>query len=416
MRLNLPEELIEHIALYLDAAGLGALRLASRLLNNEVFRSWAKCLHTIRTDLGSHSLQRLLAIGQTKTIREHIHILFVHASKNSEYGGGLEWSRDNTGSLLTSQSNTQFKLLQTCLCNEMINCRSFYIHGFTDQIIKSVLPTTSEVVTLFLNIVAETGLKLQSFTVDLKGEHPSSAARGSGWLDSRRLQDYSSSMCNQPQFRQGWSHLQELHLYQDIRPGTVEWTRDLIQKAPQLRNLSLTFDSSDESVCEKVLDVEVPPLKDVYLDFVYITAPKLLKFLRRSQPTMQKLKLLSIHLLEVGSINDDGGCRHNDWEYIFWNLRTKFPNLSNISFFLLNGGPSLEVPTSKVRFQPLLENERQLSDELPDEKFDLTSRKLRRKLPDGQREEIASHVLGLAYEGRHMARALERIEKAVEYC
>ena len=410
MMFNLPQELIEHIGIHLDASSLCALRLVCRGLNDKIFRSWAKCLNTIRTDLGSQSLQSLLAIGQNESLREHIHGLFIQASRIGEFGGGLQWSRDEFGSLLTSQSNEQFKILQNCLWNNMKNCRSFYIHGPTEQDMKLETLTTSEVVMLFLNVVAEKGLEIQSFTVDLRGEHPSSHGRGSGWLHAPGLKDYFL-LRYQPQFNQGWSHLQELHLYQDIRSDNVMWTRDLIQKAPNIRVLSLVFHSNESGVIKEILDLELPPLEGLYLHFVYLTAPMLLNFLHSSHQTLQRLKLRSIHL-EHGGIDDDG--RHRDWKYFLRALRTDFSKLHSISLFGLQGASTPGALTSKMLFQACLENDARLNNDLHDEKFELVTRNLRKEAPNKHVGRVLS-VLGVTYEGRHMVTALERLEEAVDY-
>lgn len=396
----LPQELTDAIAIYLNAASLRALRLTCRVLNDKIFRSWVKCLHTIQTDLGPQSLTKLLAISKNKSVREHVYGLYVrNPGMEGRLGVGLQWSHDQYGSLLLSRPNERFQLFQKCLCNDLKNCRSFYIHGFSDDDQSPEAVTITQVVMLFLNMIAETGLEIRSFGVDLTGEHPTSYCTGNGCVHAPRMRDYFT-LRHQPLFEQGWRHLRELHLHQDIGVSNVIWTRDLIQRATNLRSLSIKFYRHASTLNNKILDLNIPSLEALYIRFTDLTAIKLVDFLYGSRQTLQRLKLCSIYLGWDGRA-DDGRLR--EWKYFFRILRTDFPKLRRIDLFPVYAACARDARSSRCSFQALLEDNGRLNDALPDEKF---------KLPLRGRSGIIRCV---SYEGHHMASALERLEEAVEY-
>lgn len=187
--------------------------------------------------------------------------LFIQSTYRKDLGAELPWCHDEDDRLLSSQPSAQ--VLQSILCQQMPYCRSFYIHGPTNEANDRINRTTAEVTTWILSVVAEMGLNIRSFSVDLKGEHPSSTSYGSGWLCGLRFQ--ASSMRQGTKFREGWAHLQSLHLHPDIKSDTASWTYDLVQLAPNLKKPSLAFWSSNEGTCLKVLALELPPLKEVTL-------------------------------------------------------------------------------------------------------------------------------------------------------
>lgn len=390
---SLAQEIFDYIAIYMDTNDLCALRLTCRCLNDSTFRLWAKSFNTIQTDLGSQSLQRLFDISQYQSLRDHVHGLYIPASKKfGDFGGGLKWSRNKCDILLIDDLNEKFRKFQTCLYNDLVNCRSFHIQGPTDVGRLGEL-TTTEAVLLLLNIIAETGLKIQAFTVDF-----------SAWVSRFRLKDYSSIRC-QPLFNQGWSHLRELHLNQEIRSDNVAWTRDLIEKAPNIRKLSLAFYGTETSATREILGLKMPPLEELYLRGSYSTASSLLNFLHSSRQTLQRLRLQSVYL-EHSGIDDHVDLK--DWKDVFMVLRTEFPKLRRISLSGLNGFKMRDALMQD--WQALLEDNAQLSIDLPHEKFEVVARISRRRVRTDHFEHLMT-VFGVTYEGRYMSRALERFEE-----
>ena len=411
MLANLPQELIEHIAHYLDEASLSALRLVNRIFNTKIFGSWVKCLHTIRTDIGARSLERILAIGQLASLRDHVHCLLIYGTAHwgGLYGKGLEWSRDSTGKLLLTMPNDEFRLLQACLCDQLGNCRSFWFQGWGDieHRPKSGFLTLSEVVILFLNIIAETGLAIQSFSLDT-----------TYWLNASDFEPYFV-LSSQPLFNQGWLSLRRLDIGEKVHHSNVTRIRDMIQRAPNVRRLSLNIDDDFTStISENVLGLRLSFLEDVFLADIQLTAEVLLAFLRPSQDSLRRLTLKRTRLQDGGQ-DDNGRCK--DWKYLFQSLRTGFPRLQYFSLdnphgpFPPRARPGLEKV--RVNFPTLIDHdgrsrEARLSEELPDEKFRL---ELKIRVAPPACLNPVPCMSSIVYEGRYMAQALERLEETIEY-
>ena len=418
---DLPGEVIEQIAMYLDHASLSSLRLVSKQIETKTFQYWVKDLNTLRTDLGIESLQKLLAIGDADSLSQNVHKLTLLGDSWGHFGNDLTWPRDQDGSLLLSESNEDFKLFTSCLSKNLQKCRSFDIRGPTDSPPRTERLTTSDVVMLVLNMVAETELEINSFTVDFHDAYrrPRIAGIGSGWVDASRIQNYSLVL-KQASFNRGWSHLRELHLHSDIRPENVDWAHDLIQKAPALRKLSLSFHVDICGMIEKIVAIRLPALEDLYFSRAYISATTLLKFLDTSRATLRRLRMNGIHL-EHDSGPDDNG-RLRDWKYFFHTLQTKFQKLESVSFFLLRdemwGLPEADSERPKTMlFQKFLEDDgaRFLNDDpQQEEKIDLTIKSKTPRRDDGQRVRVAI-VFGVHYQGAYMAKALQRLEEAVDH-
>jgi len=397
--IDLPGELIENICQNLDSASLCFLRLVCKALDDKCFQSWAKqCFTTVRTDFSSDSLERLEAIASTEVVRQQVQTLFIQSTYRGDFGAKLPWFRNEDGHLLNSQPSTH--ALRIILCQRLPNCRSFYIHGPNDEANERINITTTEMTTLILNLIAETGLNIRSFSVDLKGDHPSSTSHGSGWLSGPRLQ--SSLIRHGERFREGWAYLRSLHLHIDIKSETARWTCDLVQLAPNLKSLSLTFDYAEEEACRKTISLNLPPLQELCLRSAYLTEKVLLRFLDSSRLSLQALKLRFIHL---DASLDAGGT----WGSVLQGLSEDFAQLKSISLFGIHRIRSIiEMPgsspeRSRVFFTPLAQDAR-----IPNtqgEHFDLTMKKIRQK----------PRVIGVSYQGNHMREALTMLEESADF-
>jgi len=242
-------------------------------------------------------------------------------------------------------------------------------------------------------------LNIRSFSVDLIGEHLSSTSYGSGWLCGLRLQ--ASSIRQGTKFREGWAHLQSLHLHLDIKSDTASWTCDLVQLAPNLKKLSLAFCSPDEDACLNVLALELHPLKELCLRSPYVTEAVLLRFLISSRPSLQALTLRSIYL--DASLDASGS-----WRSVLKGLRDDFTQLKSISLLGIHRiGSTTHTPggssqRSRVFFTPLAQGA-----PIPGtqgEQFDLRIKKLRQK----------PRVIAVSYKG-HVKEALTMLKESVEY-
>ncbi|KAL6716912.1 hypothetical protein ACLMJK_004824 [Lecanora helva] len=410
MLLLLPQELVEHVALYLDIASLCRLRLTHGDLNAKIFRSWAEQFHTIKTDLTPQSVRKLLAIGRHERLRDHVKGLFLQADWCGEFGRGLDWYVDQHSPSQECRTSDQFKALQDSLRHRLQKCRSFHIGGDPHNAEDADLPTSSEVALLFLKTVAETGIEIQSFTVDFIGEHPSSTSHGGGWLYGSLHKDYNA-VCSLPSFSHSWCHLQELHLHLDIRFTDFDWTSNMLLEAPKIRRLSLKFQEGELTLVSKILGLVAPQLEVLNLGFVHMTPQMLFHFLRNSHMSLRRLRMRSMFL--EYSLNDEEG-ELADWLYFFRTLRTKFHNLN--AFELLNGYFALRTPESyqRVAFPSLLDNDEVGAYERPSERFTLRRRKAWKRT-NGENMVKVPTVRGTSYEGSYMTDALKRLEETAEY-
>jgi hypothetical protein len=123
-------------------------------VNEKSYQSWAKeCFTSVRTDLSSDSLKKLKAIAKTEILRQQVQTLFIQSTYRKDFGAELPRCHDEDDRLLSSQRSAQ--VLQSILCQQMPNCRSFYIRGPTNEANDRINVTTTEVTTWILSVVAE---------------------------------------------------------------------------------------------------------------------------------------------------------------------------------------------------------------------------------------------------------------------
>lgn len=97
--------------------------------------------------------------------------------------------------------------------------------------------TRSDVLTILLNIIADTGLPTTSFLVDLAEDGGS----GGCGIDPRRLSNLPN--LHGRNFVAAWAHIRELMLdYKMDSRVAVDMGITFIQHVPNLQNLSMSFD------------------------------------------------------------------------------------------------------------------------------------------------------------------------------
>ncbi|KAB8217913.1 hypothetical protein BDV33DRAFT_131863 [Aspergillus novoparasiticus] len=245
---KLPEELVENIVAFLGAGGTGieylcALRLTCAHLYEKSLHYFGRAvLHTIRTDLGFISLDRLLKLAGDNRLKDHVHHLLIRGVFNSRMGLGFQWKRHNSGQLEVEQSPGARWLREVLL--SFPNCRSFTVHldyGWNDSSEHSRLGP-SDGITMIMDIIAETGIPVRSFSVYA---HPSSSGFAFNDVDPRCLQ---FDILQDPTFINSWAHVEKLKFHHNFVPGNIgEWVASVIALAPRLKTLEISFDYTPDA-------------------------------------------------------------------------------------------------------------------------------------------------------------------------
>ncbi|KAG8531957.1 uncharacterized protein KY384_003593 [Bacidia gigantensis] len=384
---QLPTEILESIASLLNPANLCNLRSANKAVCKKVSASFGKaCFATLSTDLSSQSLEKLDRVAATDHLRLHVQTLFLSYGHQSEFGNGLKWSRHQEGYLEKVQPSSQ--PLEDLLINKLPNCHSVYINSFQDSGDLTGELSVTDVVCIILSIIARSGLRIKSFTIDLCGQHPWNTSRGSGHLYAGRLPPYLDWQTST--FAEAWACLEELHFHQDLDPQITSFTRELIQLASGLKVLSLTGSYDDHSTIHPILRLKRPNLQKLYLRSAYIPQRLLLSFLETSKSTLRLLSLAMVYMEENGV-----------WPAVFRTLRNDFPSLTAISLFYIKERYTEgeeDFHTTVMVFPTFFQ--RLLSSSIPVQPFDFTVKK--------------AGLVGFDYTGPHMARVLQLLEECVE--
>ncbi|KAI9841924.1 MAG: hypothetical protein M1837_000310 [Sclerophora amabilis] len=317
-------EIIELIAEASDPADLISLRLVCKGLYRKTLHCFGqKFFTTVRTDLSCSSLQKLQNIAEEEPLRHHVQTLLIKRSPTQsgrwfhDPEQDLRWRRHPSGYLEIQDS--EFRLLRRVLVEGLVNCRSFNVHGHddVDGLYESNRLTPSDAVGIILAIVADTSLPVKSFSVDFS---PNSTGR----LDAKRLQ---LPLYQQPEFRSGWSHIQELLLEYSIDSNDLDWALDLVLHAPKLERLSLNFyDHSSQFINRLTKEGQLPALQSLRLTSAYVTVESISKLLMSCRDSLRELSLKFVRL-------EHGGA----WATVLRELRSNFSLLESFSLLWLRG-------------------------------------------------------------------------------
>ncbi|KAK2755473.1 hypothetical protein FQN54_006410 [Arachnomyces sp. PD_36] len=336
--LALPIELIDAISALLEPSDLCSLRLTCKFLYRTTVRHFGRtCCQRIETDLSFSNLQRLTLIAQHQQLRHHVHHISFYTEYHIDrafFGRGFSWNRDPSGHLnFPQRSVQQLKDILTLL----VNCSSFHISGvhICEDTIQPDLLGPSDVVTIILHIVADTGLSVTYFSVDFKQPN----GGGTCAMDARRLYmpDFQKAG-----FTTAWSHLQELSLREGVEPGTDDIVSELALNAPNLRKLAINFDrgQATESVIHRLSSADsLPQLQHLDLQCASLErADQLLLFLRRFRHSLRNLYLESISF-RVGKLRT-----------VLATLSSDFTSLESVWLLLIRDSGGL------IHFPALLSN------------------------------------------------------------
>ena len=332
---SLAVEMVELLASFLERTDLSSLRLVCQELYRKTLQHFSrKFLATVKTDLTPQSLQKLHDISRSDHLAHNVKLLHI-VNNGCDLGRGFQWDRHASGRLNVPVAGVD--LLQSILVRNLVNCRSFYVDGFDEvegeQSTEFLLP--GDAIGIILAIVSETGLAIQSLTIDTGPKEK----RGSGRLATRRI---TIPLSHPETFMTGWTHLEELILSCKITSDQQDWLVDLIWHAPRLRKLHLGFDHDHvDSLLERFVSARLcPQLEELSLRCVYVTAKIFCHFILLYSATIRALSLDFVTL-------QDGGT----WNLTLKHLSGKLPCLNSFYvFYLFESTPEKKY---KVRFDKL---------------------------------------------------------------
>lgn len=324
---NLPVELVDHIIQHLDPATLCSFRLACKDLYELTLPQFGSRYidGIIRTDLSVHSLDRLRTLADNPRLGQYVHRLLV-TSEDTIYGKGIIWNRHADGHLVDPLRQDGVQQLQRIL-RSCVNCTSFQIDDsmasedkYEDQFL-----TRSDVLTILLNIIADTGLPTTSFLVDLAEDGGS----GGCGIDPRRLLNLPNLRGRN--FIAAWAHIQELMLdYKMESRVAVDMGITFIQQAPNLQKLSMSFDNGGDAALflRRLMHMDVlqPPiqLQEVSLSKTFVSGDDLAALLCR---VGHSLRVVSFRWVRLTSGSRDR------WKEILETLRDQCPYLDTFGLF-----------------------------------------------------------------------------------
>lgn len=230
----LPVEVIEIIASSLDRKELFSARLISKDFNRKTLHYFGRTYFTVlQTNLSHDSLQKLQSISRVEQLKHHVQSLLIK-NYNDDLGRGVHWHQvkeSNSFGHVDTRISPGVKMLLGILSN-LTNCKSFGIHspGGVKEHHGSEYLLASDAIGIILSIVAEIGLPVKSFCIDLWRR---------GIVDVKRLQ---MQLFQQPAFITSWKNLKELRLQYTLTPDSFDWAQDLVLHTTSLKKLSLHFD------------------------------------------------------------------------------------------------------------------------------------------------------------------------------
>ena len=310
---SLAVEMVELLASFLGRTDSSSLRLVCWELYTKTLQHFTRTyMATVKTDLTPQSLQRLRDISRSEHLAHRVKLLRI-IPKGLYFGQGFQWDRHPSGHLNLPVAGVD--LLQSILVHNLVNCRSFDVSGLdeVDQKESTEALAAGDAIGIILAIVSETGLAIQSLTV-----------QASGRLATRRI---TVPLSRPETFIIGWTHLEELILDCKITIDQQDWLVNLISHAPRLRKLSLTFDfglsSHIDSLLERFASARLcPQLEELSLSYAHVTAKIFCHFISRCSATIRALSLDSVTL-------EDGGT----WNSTLKHLSGKLPRLN--SFYVI---------------------------------------------------------------------------------
>ncbi|PWY67139.1 hypothetical protein BO70DRAFT_418793 [Aspergillus heteromorphus CBS 117.55] len=402
---QLPLELMERVCETLATRDLAALRGSCRQVHHLTHHCFAQRYGEYHTDFSERSLRHLHALAQNPGVGRHIRSLVV-LSPEPRLGKDLQALRWAAAGQLAGDSLTMpsLRTLRDDLVRRLPHCRSFVVspiggagppeHPQDPQDLQDHQQCTfnpDDVVSILWEIVADAALPVQRFWYGQGLNYSSSAcsACSSPLLDIARL---PKGLFRSPGFRAGWAALQNLHLEQTLTPHNYAFCLDLILHAPALRKLHLGLGHTPIAA-EFVADLSraltlaphPPTWERLSLAGTTLHADDLLRLLHQSRARLQTLWLRDVSGLDAS------------WLAALHRHRRQFPRLAALAL------RDIRSPSGLVRFGlPPGAAGFQLQ---PNEQGAVPAIGLG-----------ASDIIGMAYGGSEMDRALETLVQVWTEC
>ncbi|PGG96210.1 hypothetical protein AJ79_09679 [Helicocarpus griseus UAMH5409] len=374
---NLPRELLLGISTFLNSSSLCSLRLTCKLLYDLTLPQFGqKYLETVKTDLSLASLQRLDTLSKDVRLCPHVRSLCIDGTDEDVLGSGLEWERNASELVITSQESVQ-RWQDTLL--RLGNCQSFHLHKHftTDSPRPANILTPCDTVTIFFGIIAAIERPLRELSILFKPPNCTGANR----IDMSRV---DKGLLREPKFITTCSSLEALAFtFAMETDDEVDFVIELLRHAPHLQRLRIDADYGDHSttLMSRLYSSQLTfSLRELTLETAHIgSADALNEFLASFEHSLAKVSFAAIHI--------DSG----EWASVFRNL-SKFPSLTDVSTYFLGQAGSQRIHFPAVLQDPVV-------DPVLRTKFSYTVKKFRQ----GQR------TLVVSYSGPGIDIALEKL-------
>lgn len=288
----LSTELAEIVASSLQPSDLAALRLTCKTLHTKSFHVfWKTLLHTVRTDLSDASLEKLETIPQDARHRGYVkHIVFMGFDEHGKrLGGGYTWESCHQpfSHFRNIQEHPAVNRLSNIL--NQLNCKSFEVFakfGLPDFQTDYRWLKPTDMITVFMDIVASTRLPVTAFSIDM--------------FDFYYPDPHKLKVSDKDHFATIGQSLEELRLLYDIEDGIVtDWTFNLLCHAPNLRTLHLMNGGYKEirliHRCAAV-DGLWSQLRDFKLEYISMFIDDLMVLLRRCRNTLRVFQMETLRI------------------------------------------------------------------------------------------------------------------------
>jgi len=342
---DLPTEVIENIATWLQASDISSLRLSCRMIERKlVYHFGSTYLPILKTDLSLGSLEALQTLARHKDLRPYVRTLHFAVpdeapslTRGYYFGKGFGWTRNRSGILVFPI--TQVQMLKEILINELVNCRSFCIDVWTED---RELPhdenclTSSDILAIVLYLVSDPAIRILSLEIGL---HNGQTTMG---IETSRLYIEDS---RKPGLKSPFAHLRDLSFRQIIYNNNAPWAANLISNAPSLQKLNLDdYNDQEFSLIARLASLNfLPPIQDLTLSSAHAALEVTIQFLLRLRSSLRRLKFRSFWIRRGGT-----------WVSLLSLLKRDFPLLESIHLEFIKDG-SIGTQTYVV-FPTLEEN------------------------------------------------------------
>ncbi|MCJ1387134.1 hypothetical protein MMC17_010263 [Xylographa soralifera] len=229
-------------------------------------------------------------------------------------GRGFTWTRHDLGYLIDPLPGVRMR--SDILVDKLVNCRSFRIQREYegDDLYDSDYLGYSDAIAIIFLVIGETGLPIRSLQLD------STSSDGTNRMYMRRL---DSRYIQKPQFWTGWAHLEELVLQMPLAYEAVDYTADLVLRAPNLLRLKIghAIEVYDEAFFRRLYTASTAhKLQELDLGDQSYIEDSITKLIFRFGHSLRALSLWRIVITNGGT-----------WASVFRRLRTNLPLLERIS-------------------------------------------------------------------------------------